>query len=553
MKTTPALRSFLLGSTLLAATSTLHAADGTWNIDTTNGLWGTAGNWASGIADGSGFTANFTNNITGDRTVRLDGDRTLTHVVFGDSDTSSAGSWLLDNNGNAANNLILAGTTPGITVNALGTGKTATISAIIQGTAGLVKSGDGTLVLSGANSYTGNITVNGGTLQGGNVNAFGATAVRTFNVNSGATIVFAGSGINGNALSANNNFVITGGTLTNSGGTGTSGATNALNNVTLDGGTLTSTSYFTGNADNWGAWSIQGNVTSNGTSSIADVSGGHTRLKGNNATTNNDFDVQSGTLTVSTSLWNGYAATTSLTKLGAGTMTLSGVNQYTGATIVKAGKLTVNSSGNINASSGVTIGTASTSATSEFNFNSSTALTKAVSFAAGSTGGTLSGSGTINQAVNVTTGNTLAIGNSVGTMNFASTLGLAGTTMMEIDGTAGAGLVGGHDFANVTGAITYGGTLTLDLGATFGTGSYSWDLFNFAGADLGTFSTISLADQYSGNLMDADLNGIWDLTSGSNTWQFTESTGVLGLTVIPEPGAALLGSLGLLALLRRRR
>jgi len=69
--------------------------------------------------------------------VSLDGDRTLTSLIFGDSDTSTAGSWILDNNGTSTNNLILAGTTPTITVNALGTTKTATISAIIEGTAGL--------------------------------------------------------------------------------------------------------------------------------------------------------------------------------------------------------------------------------------------------------------------------------------------------------------------------------------------------------------------------------------------------------------------------------
>jgi hypothetical protein len=102
------------------------------------------------------------------------------------------------------------------------------------------------------------------------------------------------------------------------------------------------------------------------------------------------------------------------------------------------------------------------------------------------------------------------------------------------------------------GALTYGGTMTLDIGVIFGTGTYSWNLFDIA-SETGTFATITLADQYSGSLLDADLNGIWDLTSGSNTWQFTESTGVLGLSIIPEPSAALLGGIGLLALLRRRR
>ena len=90
------------------------------------------------------------------------------------------------------------------------------------------------------------------------------------------------------------------------------------------------------------------------------------------------------------------------------------------------------------------------------------------------------------------------------------------------------------------------------MGVIFASGTYTWDLFNFA-SETGTFASIALADQYSGSLLDADSNGIWDLTDGDNTWQFTESTGVLGLTVIPEPRAALLGGLGLLALLRRRR
>ena len=233
-----------------------------------------------------------------------------------------------------------------------------------------------------------------------------------------------------------------------------------------------------------------------------------------------------------------------LTKTGGGTQILSGTNTYRDSTNVNGGKLTVSSTGTINSTSGVSIGAG------EFNYNSSTALTQAVSFSG--TGGTLSGSGTITPTVNITSGNTLSIGNSVGQMNFGSSLELGGTTLMEIDGPNPTGQ---NDFANVTGALTYGGTMTLDLGMIFGVGTYTWNLFDFAGGDVGTFTPggITLADQYSGSLLDADLNGVWDLTSGSNTWQFTESTGVLGLTVVPEPSTALLGGLGMLALLRRRR
>lgn len=82
----------------------------------------------------------------------LDSARTIGNLVFSDTTTSSAAGWTLDNNGNAANILTLAGTTPTITVNALGTGKTATISANIVGTDGLANSGTGTLLLAGANT-----------------------------------------------------------------------------------------------------------------------------------------------------------------------------------------------------------------------------------------------------------------------------------------------------------------------------------------------------------------------------------------------------------------
>jgi len=92
----------------------------------------------------------------------------------------------LDNNGNAANVLTLettSGTVPGVTVN----NRTATISAVLSGTQGLVKSGTGTLILSGANTYTGTTAITGGTLT---VGANGATG----NLSS-ATVTMSGSSI----------------------------------------------------------------------------------------------------------------------------------------------------------------------------------------------------------------------------------------------------------------------------------------------------------------------------------------------------------------------
>ena len=205
---------------------------------------------------------------------------------------------------------------------------------------------------------------------------------------------------------------------------------------------------------------------------------------------------------------------------------LSGDNTYTGATSVTGGILLING-------------------------NSSTAI-GAVSV----TGGTLGGIGTVGGATSIGASGTLSPGQSPGTMTFLNTLGLAGSMLMEIDGTAGAGVTGGHDFVNLTGAgaagvLTYGGTMTIDIGVIFGAGTYSWNLFDFA-SETGGFTSITLADQYSGTLTDSG-GGVWGLVDGDNTWSFTESDGVLGLTVIPEPRAALLGALSLFALLRRRR
>jgi autotransporter-associated beta strand protein len=150
----------------LLANHSAQAASGIWIADA-NGLWSDTANWSGGmIADGSGSSGSFsTLNPSADRTVSLDTARTLSGLTFGDTDPSSAAGWLVNNNGNAANILTL-GTTPTITVTALGAGKGAEISASLAGSAGLSKLGVGTLTLSGPNNYTGTTTIYGaGTLK----------------------------------------------------------------------------------------------------------------------------------------------------------------------------------------------------------------------------------------------------------------------------------------------------------------------------------------------------------------------------------------------------
>jgi fibronectin-binding autotransporter adhesin len=141
----------------LVTSPALHAASGTWNVDA-NGNWSLATNWAgSVIADASSFSANFTFNITADRTVTLDTSRTLTGLVFTDLGTASH-NWILTRSGTAV--LTLAGVGPSINV----TNRSATVSAVIGGNTGWTKSGAGTLTLSGVNTSTGNIALSGGVL-----------------------------------------------------------------------------------------------------------------------------------------------------------------------------------------------------------------------------------------------------------------------------------------------------------------------------------------------------------------------------------------------------
>ena len=176
---------------LLAGTIASHAADGVWST-TTAGAWSNTGNWLNAIiSDGAGSTAYFTNDITADTTVHLDTARTNGNVAFGDGGTGTPANWILDNNGTAANILTLSGAAPTITVNALGSGELANISAVVTGT-NLNETGPGLLVLSGANTFS-NMVINGGRVVFNTPNGNGSLGAATTNniitLTNGATLI----------------------------------------------------------------------------------------------------------------------------------------------------------------------------------------------------------------------------------------------------------------------------------------------------------------------------------------------------------------------------
>ena len=120
------------------------------------------------------------------------------------------------------------------TLNVGGIGNT-TLAGAVSGTGGLTKDGSGTLTLSGANTFAGNITVSAGTLQLGASNTVPNTASvsvatgSTLDLN-GNTDTFAGFSGSGTLLMNGGNLTLTGSNIFNGGisGAGTLSVTNSL-------------------------------------------------------------------------------------------------------------------------------------------------------------------------------------------------------------------------------------------------------------------------------------------------------------------------------------
>jgi autotransporter-associated beta strand protein len=344
--------------------------NGTWT-NASGGSWATNANWVgNSIAGGEGNTADFsTLNPTSDTTVALDAARAIGNLIFGDTNTSSAATWFLTSG--SGGSLLLAGTTPTITVNPLGSGKFANLSALLDGFNGFTKTGTGNLILNNsANTLTGPVIINAGNIQLNSAaltNATsiaihsGALVVATSGANAiGGTISFGGGNLQFNNLpgtdyspqfstaanqpyrisvgsahevSFNSNLASPGGTLTKLGtGTLILGAANSYNGgTTLSLGTLRF-----------------GNATSLGSGPLS-INGNSTLQAGLAATLPNALGISTGiTGTVdtngqNTTLGGAITGAGSLTKTGAGTLTLTGGlgNTLAGGVNVNAGRLDV--------------------------------------------------------------------------------------------------------------------------------------------------------------------------------------------------------------------
>jgi autotransporter-associated beta strand protein len=177
-----------------------------------------------------------------------------------------------------------------------------TFTGTISGTGQLVKAGSGTLTLTGNNTYTGNTTINLGTLKLGSAGNATATPLGTpgnrTTVNSGGAL-----DLNGVTLAASEPLFLTGAGVNSTG---------ALVNSNTS-----STSTYTGG------------VTLSGASTLGGA--GNIVLSG----------VVSGA--------------NALTKTGAGTLTLTGANTNSSSVTVSGGNLTLSGSGTMTSATGFTL------------------------------------------------------------------------------------------------------------------------------------------------------------------------------------------------------
>ncbi len=358
--------------------------------------------------------------------------------------------------------------------------------------ANFVKAGSGTQTLTGTLNYDGTTTVSGGTLE------LPDGDWKTGGLYSG------GTGASGTII------VGAGATLSTS-----AGVTGLQNGLVLNGGTVSSRGLTHSNYRNL---LLESNITAAGaaTSTISS----EISLRGNRS-----IDVGTdSTLNITGGIANdGFdGGSQGITKIGDGMLHLTGTSTYSGATTITDGTLIVN--GSISTSNMTTV----------------------------ENGAALSGSGTVG-SLTVNSGASLNPGNSPGILTVDGDYSQAGALTIEI-----AGLIAGsqHDQLNVNrvsgdSSVSLSGSLvTAFSGGSYTNGNLLFILLN-DGND-------AISGTFSGLAQDAIVT-----TYGGFDWKISYTADATGTTFIggndvalmavPEPGSVLLGSLGMLALLRRKR
>ncbi len=420
-------------------------------------------------------------------------------------------------------------------------GNASTFSGVISGAGNLTKTGTTTLVLGTANNYSGQTIISTGTVVSNGINSLGDASGTNSVVLAGGILrtsssynetrainLTANSSLDSSAATVSSTFSgpITGAfTLTKiTAGTLTFTGTNTYDATTVTGGT----SIFN-SAASLPNYNVSGKVTNATANVIVAVSAG-----GGGQWSTADIDTflttsltpagQLGKFGINVDAANTYThpsvlsngtSVLNFSKVGAGTLTLSGNNNYTGTTTVDGGTLILTATGM------ATTGTYTANSGGTLFINNASGSGTGLSNATAANGGTVGGNGIVtnagNSVITINSGGTLSPGSagagSIGTLttdrlNLANGASLATfdlgapgtsdkvvTTFTGVTGTTGLTLTGGvFTFLNAGGlaAGTYtildyngvlgGGVGNLSVNGTASAAGFDYDIVNNATA-----------------------------------------------------------------------
>lgn len=539
--TTGGTSALLLNGGIIGLTSDFTRAIGSTTPTSIQVGWATS---ASG-----GFAA-----FGGDRTVNFGGAGAT--VTWSSSNGSLNAGLILshstaDGTITIANPIAFNGATRTITVNDGSPAVDAILSGALSGTgSALIKTGAGTLALTGTSTAFGSaitsgttfITISAGTLQLGNGGTAGSLTSAgsgdiqddsIFAIKSSSNItlqyIIKGSGVVNQigtgitTLSGGNNYTggtnISSGTLTflNVSARPGSGITTVASGATLGLGLAFSGGFSAADIDSLFAGTMSG-VT-------------------NSATSNVGIDTTAGDAIYASSV---PATTRGLTKLGSNTLTLTGSNAYTGPTTISVGTLSASTSANLGDPASNLVFDGGTLQVTGATFTSVSSLGHAVTFNSGKTVGfDTATTFTVDQVLNQGTGGFLKAG--LGTVILNQTNTYTGVTTISA-GTLQVGTGGTSGSFDTTSSIVDNATLTVNRSDTM--------LISVVISGSGALNQIG-----SGTLILSATNGYTGATTinagstlqlgngagGSSTGNIADTSGVLnnGTLVFNRTGSPL--------------